>query len=859
MRAKRHLACLVLAAAALPPFVAHAQPVTFTQNSYPAGFVNQVSSHETGLQLSTTNAPQLTQGYQFAVWRFNGTDQRDNRDRALNPVVFTILENVTATAEYRQVGEDANTNALPDWWELNYHPSLVSNSLSDIDSDGLDLRAEYVLDFHPGLHDAVVTGGLSIGFAPPATVIVAPGFASWLVESVPAGLVPTTASVTNTGTLIGLPDVSSGTINGFRFCYWSINGTIQFDQGGRARGAPTFALQSNTVAQAVFLPADADTNQNKLPDWFELTYFGQLVPAVNVDHDNDGADLLEEYRRDYHPRLVDVLAPGGISVSFGAPTLAITSTNYATFVSGSLPDGLIPGMSTITNRGALVYLPEAYGSVNGYRFAYWSVNGVVQSDVTGRVRGGMALALQSNTIARAIFVPENEDANTNAIPDWYELNFLAHLASTNDADADSDGLDLLAEYRRDSHPRMADVLHEGGISVAFASPAFVIVSSGLVSYAFSSVPTGLIPSAAGVTNVGALLRLPDAFGGVNGYRFCYWSRNGELLTDPWGRTLTAPVLVLASNTVALATFLPEDTDANINTIPDWYEYNFFGTTLPDANADLDSDGFSAIVEFRRDYHPRLADRIDGGGISFAFAREYTVSFQFFPRIRQVLENGLPMDFFSNDPAMAGSFGVAANSHPALGDWDGDGDLDLFVGGSNGTVRVFENAGSPTVVNWVERTSNFTAMAFAWTNAANPAPTLGDWSGDDRDDLAVGGETGGVWLVASPGSFSGPSLSGPQQSAFLALGSGAIPAFGRIDGKERVSLLILTGLGYVHEYTNSTSATSPYVEPPFSTNVLPAPVPNARAMTTADVNEDGRMDILISDQNGNIWEFHGRGP
>ena len=35
------------------------------------------------------------------------------------------------------------------------------------------------------------------------------------------------------------------------------------------------------------------------------------------------------------------------------------------------------------------------------------------------------------------------------------------------------------------------------------------------------------------------------------------------------------------------------------------------------------------------------------------------------------------------------------------------------------VRVFENAGSPRVINWVERTINFTAIASCW---AKKSPT-----------------------------------------------------------------------------------------------------------------------------------------
>jgi hypothetical protein len=160
------------------------------------------------------------------------------------------------------------------------------------------------------------------------------------------------------------------------------------------------------------------------------------------------------------------------------------------------------------------------------------------------------------------------------------------------------------------------------------------------------------------------------------------------------------------------------------------------------------------------------------------------------------------------------------------------------------------------MNWVERTSNFVALAVCWTNILNPAPSLGDWSGDGLADLAVGGGTGEVWLVRSTGSWDGNALTGALQTNFNTGAESAVPAFMDADGDGWADLLVLTEAGLVHCYTNTHALSMPYVAPPYTTDLLGTPVPDARGLATADVNGDGIMDVLISDEKGNVWEFHG---
>jgi hypothetical protein len=95
--------------------------------------------------------------------------------------------------------------------------------------------------------------------------------------------------------------------------------------------------------------------------------------------------------------------------------------------------------------------------------------------------------------------------------------------------------------------------------------------------------------------------------------------------------------------------------------------------------------------------------------------------------------------------------VADFDAPALGDLDADGDLDVLVGRERGEIIAFRNDGTDVAPRWVRQT----AWEVGRTGITRSAPALGDLDGDGDLDLLVGNGGGTVDPYENTGSRSAP--------------------------------------------------------------------------------------------------------
>ncbi len=135
--------------------------------------------------------------------------------------------------------------------------------------------------------------------------------------------------------------------------------------------------------------------------------------------------------------------------------------------------------------------------------------------------------------------------------------------------------------------------------------------------------------------------------------------------------------------------------------------------------------------------------------------------------------------------------------PALVDIDGDGDLDLFVGESSGSINFYRNDGTP-------QTPRFTLVSDEYDGISagrRSAPSFTDIDGDGDQDLLIGSEAGPLLLYRNLGTPTEPRFVA-DTTFRVALPPLSSPRFADIDGDGDPDLFAGTVSGGVVYYENT---------------------------------------------------------
>jgi hypothetical protein len=124
----------------------------------------------------------------------------------------------------------------------------------------------------------------------------------------------------------------------------------------------------------------------------------------------------------------------------------------------------------------------------------------------------------------------------------------------------------------------------------------------------------------------------------------------------------------------------------------------------------------------------------------------------------------------------------SNTTPVLVDIDADGDLDLFIGESSGTINFYRNSGNPTQPEFVLESDRFNDIDIG----RRSYPTFVDLDADGDQDLIIGGDSGKLWFFRNTGTRQ-RAMFVADSSFDLTLDGFASPTFVDIDADGTIDL------------------------------------------------------------------------
>ena len=543
-------------------------------------------------------------------------------------------------------------------------------------------------------------------------------------------------------------------VDGAIFTHWTISTQQDFaarDAWGRTYDAPRFKLYEDTTLTAHYLPATRDTDDDGVPDGYELYWYGNLDQDAASDTDGDGFTFAEEIANGTNPLMPENEVAGAIAYGDGA-LLLYNPSGYASVVVRSEPAVLFTASEEWLRPGT--YVGTGTYSPTSSAFAYWTLNGVPVRDAWGRAVDRVELMMPTGAVE--LVAHTESDDNTRMKLYWYGRTDIAM-----DSDTDGDGFTFAEELANGTNPLMPDSTVEGPIAYA-DSELLQYNPYNLQPYTIRSDPEGALfetihDYAPFGTFVNATQYAP------NTSTFACWVLNGVEQRDAWGRAVEVLSLQMSTNAQELVAKVIEDEAARLS-------YYWYGRTDVAMDSDTDGDGFTFAEEIANGTNPLMPDSAVEGPIAYADSDTLEANLQpFDPATGAVVDDTFDELFtspFAGNGATSRTFGP--NARPVVTDVNGDGLFDLVIlydggyavylnGGTAGNPMFTRAAGVST--NGLDLAQGSLAVLDGLTLDVPPTGAVSCAFGDvDQDgivDLLVSDAEGRIWFYKRAAGGVGP--------------------------------------------------------------------------------------------------------
>ena len=559
-------------------------------------------------------------------------------------------------------------------------------------------------------------------------------------------------------------------------------------------------------------------------------------------------------------------------------------------------DGVTTVMRDETKITGMPWATAPAPSVDGAIFTHWTIStqqDFAARDAWGRAYDAPRFELYEDTTLTVHYLPATRDTDGDGVPDGYELYWYGNLDQDAASDTDGDGFTFAEEIANGTNPLMPE--NEVAGAIAYGDGALLLYNpSGYASAVVRSEPATLF------TTSEEWLR-PGTYVGTGTYSptssdFAYWTLNGVPVRDAWGRAVDRVELMMPTGAVELVAHTESDDNTRMKLY--WY-----GRTDIAMDSDTDGDGFTFAEELANGTNPLMPDSTVEGPIAYADSellqynpynlQPYTIRSDPEGALFETIHDYAPFGTFVNATQYAPNTSTFAcwvlNGVEQRDAWGRAVEvlsLQMSTNAQELVAKVIEDEAARLSYYWYGRTdvamdsdTDGDGFTFAEEIANGTNPLMPDSAVEgpiayaDSDMLEANLQpfdpaTGAVVDDTFDELFTSPFAGNGATSRTFGLN--ARPVVTDVNGDGLFDLVILYDGGYA-VYLNGGTAGNPMFTRAegVSTNgldlaqgslaaleglTLDVPPTGAVSCAFGDVDQDGIVDLLVSDAEGRIWFY-----